>query len=62
MPTKDDYRTVARKIKRELDLERLAFKTYHYEQFATELKAVSGPGAHSNVDSSQEVSHFRSQN
>jgi hypothetical protein len=47
MPTKDDYRKVARKIKKELDIDKLAFKTYQRDKFTTELKAISGPGAQS---------------
>jgi hypothetical protein len=43
---KDDYRQVAKKIKREMDQDRLAFKTYHKDRFASELKAVAGAGAH----------------
>ena len=46
-PTKDDYRKVAKSVKRELDADRLAFKTYQRDKFTTELKAVSGAGAHS---------------
>jgi hypothetical protein len=46
MPTKDDFRKVARKIKKELDIDKLAFKTYQRDKFTTELKAVAGPGAH----------------
>ena len=46
MPTKDDYRKVARSVKRELDADRLAFKTYQREKFTTELKAISGSGVH----------------
>jgi hypothetical protein len=47
MPTKDDFRKVARLIKRELGGDRLAFKTYQRERFTTELKEVAGAGAHS---------------
>jgi hypothetical protein len=46
MTKKDDFRTVARIIKKELDIERLAFKTYQRERFTEELKAVAGEGAH----------------
>jgi hypothetical protein len=46
MPTKDDFRKVARGIKRELDADRLAFKTYQRDRFATDLKGVAGAGAH----------------
>ncbi|HEY0306795.1 MAG TPA: hypothetical protein VGB94_01400 [Acidobacteriaceae bacterium] len=45
MPNKDDYRKVARKIKKELDVDKLAFKTYQQDKFTTELKAISGSGA-----------------
>ena len=47
MPTKDDYRKVAMAIKRELDANKLAFKTYQRDFFTTKLKEVSGAGAHS---------------
>ena len=47
MAKKDDFRTVARIIKKELDVDRLAFKTYQRERFTTELKAIAGSGAHS---------------
>jgi hypothetical protein len=47
MPNKDDYRKVARIVKRELDVDKLAFKTYHREKFTTELKAIAGAGAQS---------------
>ena len=50
MAKKDDFRAVARIIKKELDLDRLAFKTYQRERFTTELKAITGPGAHSKGD------------
>jgi hypothetical protein len=43
---KDDYRKVARLAKKELDQDKLAFKTYQREYFTTQLKAVAGPGAH----------------
>jgi hypothetical protein len=46
MTKKDDFRVVARMIKKELDIDRLAFKTYQRERFTTELKAVAGAGAH----------------
>ena len=46
MAKKDDFRAVARIIKKELDLDRLAFKTYQRERFTTELKAIAGSGAH----------------
>ena len=46
MTKKDDFRSVARLIKKELDVERLAFKTYQRERFTIELKAVAGAGAH----------------
>lgn len=56
MPTKDNYRTVARVVKRELDSDRLAFKTYQREHFTKELKATAGPGAHaSGEDTWQEL-------
>ena len=45
MPNKDDYRKVARIVKRELDMDKLAFKTYQRDKFTTELKAISGAGA-----------------
>lgn len=45
MTKKDDFRSVARIIKKELDVDRLAFKTYQREHFTTELKAVAGEGA-----------------
>lgn len=45
MPNKDDYRKVARIVKRELDIDKLAFKTYQRDKFVTELKAIAGPGA-----------------
>jgi hypothetical protein len=47
MPNKDDYRKVARIVKRELDQDKLAFKTYQRDKFTTELKAISGSGAQS---------------
>lgn len=47
MTKKDDFRSVARIIKKELDADRLAFKTYQRERFTTELKIVAGAGAHS---------------
>jgi len=46
MAKKDDFRSVARIIKKELDNDRLAFKTYQRERFTTELKAITGSGAH----------------
>ncbi len=46
MAKKDDFRTVARIVKRELDADKLAFKTYQRDRFAKELKAITGPGAH----------------
>jgi hypothetical protein len=46
MTIKDDFRQVAKAIKRELDQDRLAFKTYQRERFATELRARAGSGAH----------------
>jgi hypothetical protein len=46
MATKDDYRQVAKAIKREMDQDRLAFKTYQRDRFTTELKARAGAGAH----------------
>ena len=33
-------------MKKELDYDKLAFKTYHRDRFTTELKAIAGPGAH----------------
>jgi hypothetical protein len=45
MPNKDDYRKVAKIVKRELDQDRSAFKTYQREHFTTQLKAIAGPGA-----------------
>jgi hypothetical protein len=47
MPTKDDYRKVARIVKRELDMDKQAFRTYQRDSFTTQLKAISGAGAHS---------------
>ena len=56
MPTKDDFRKVARLIKRELDSDHLAFKTYQRERFSTELKAIAGAGAHgSSTDTWEEL-------
>ncbi len=56
MPTKDDFRKVARSVKKELDSDRLAFKTYQRDKFTTELKAVAGSGAHaSGGDTWQEL-------
>lgn len=46
MTKKDDFRAVARIIKKELDVDRLAFKTYQRERFTTELKAIVGSGGH----------------
>jgi hypothetical protein len=46
MTKKDDFRTVARIIKKELDTDRLAFKTYQREVFTEKLKEVAGDGAH----------------
>lgn len=54
MPSKDDYRKVARVIKRELDSDKLAFKTYHRQKFTTELKAIAGDGAHASGESTLE--------
>ena len=54
MPNKDDFRKVAKFIKRELDNDHLAFKTYQTERFATELKAIAGQGAHSSSDDTWE--------
>lgn len=51
MAKKDDYRQVARMIKRELDDDRLAFKTYNRERFTTALKSVAGTGTHKTGDS-----------
>ncbi len=45
MPNKDHYRTVARKIKKDLDKDKLAFKTYQRDEFTAELKTVAGSGA-----------------
>jgi hypothetical protein len=45
MPSKDHFRSVARKVKKELDIDKLAFKTYQRDKFITELKAVAGAGA-----------------
>ena len=47
MAKKDDFRAVARIIKKELDADRLAFKTYQRERFTTELKAIVGAAGHS---------------
>lgn len=46
MTTKDDFRQVAKAIKRELDQDRLAFKTYHRDRFGSELTTRAGAGAH----------------
>lgn len=46
MTIKDNYRQVARTIKRELDQDRLAFKTYHRDRFFNDLKAHAGEHAH----------------
>ena len=46
MPTKDDYRKVARIVKRELDMDKQAFRTYQRDSFTTQLKSISGTGAH----------------
>jgi hypothetical protein len=43
---KDDFRKVARIVKKDLDYDKLAFKTYQREYFTTQLKAVAGQGAH----------------
>jgi hypothetical protein len=43
MATKDDYRKVARTVKKELDGDKLAFKTYQRDHFAIQLKAIAGP-------------------
>lgn len=51
MPTKDDFRKVARSIKKELDIDKLAFKTYQRDRFIDQLKAVAGDGAHSSGES-----------
>lgn len=42
MPSKDDLRTVAKRIRRHLDEDKLAFKTYQREAIATVLKGVGG--------------------
>ena len=54
MPTSDDYRKVAKSVKRELDMDKLAFKTYQREKFTTELKAIAGSGAHSKGEATWE--------
>lgn len=54
MPTSDDYRKVAKTVKRELDSDKLAFKTYQREKFTTELKAIAGAGAHSKGETTWE--------
>ncbi len=46
MANKDHFRKVARSIKKELDEDKLAFKTYQRERFTTELKNIAGEGAH----------------
>ncbi len=55
MPTKDDFRKVARIIKRELDADRMAFKTFQRDRFITELKAIAGAGAHGGDDTWDEI-------
>jgi hypothetical protein len=45
MPTKDDYRKVARIVKKALDVDKQAFKTYQRNDVLKELKAVAGVGA-----------------
>ncbi|MFZ0635850.1 MAG: hypothetical protein WA755_09760 [Candidatus Acidiferrales bacterium] len=55
MPNKDDYRKVARIIKKELDTDKLAFKTYQRDKFITELKAIAGAGAQAGNDTFEEL-------
>lgn len=50
MPSKDDYRKVAKEIKRELDSYRLAFKTFNLVEISRKLKEAAGNGAHSKGD------------
>jgi hypothetical protein len=51
MATKDDFRSVARQVKQELDDRKMAFKTYQREQFTSMLKKVTGDGAHKGGES-----------
>jgi hypothetical protein len=56
MASKDDYRKIARIIKKELDADKLAFKTYQRDRFSTELKAIAGSGGHSDsTDTWEEI-------
>jgi hypothetical protein len=55
MPNKDHFRSVARAVKKELDLDKLAFKTYQRDKFITELKAVAGAGAQKGSDTFDEI-------
>src|SRR5258706_468835 len=56
MPSKDQFRWVARKIKKKLDIDKLAFKTYQRDKFVTELKAIAGSGAQSKgADTFEEI-------
>ena len=46
MPTTDDFRKVARTVKRQLESDRLAFKVFRRERFIAELNAIAGLGPH----------------
>ncbi|MBF0211971.1 MAG: hypothetical protein HQM00_00255 [Magnetococcales bacterium] len=50
MAKKDDYRRVARNIKKMLDTDKLAFKTYQRNQFTSDLKNIVGSGTHKGGD------------
>lgn len=50
MANKDAFRQVAQLVKRELDSDKLAFKTYQRDRFVGELKTISGQGVHSGGD------------
>lgn len=55
MPTTDDFRKVARTVKRQLESDCLAFKIYKRERFITELNAIAGSGAHAGEDTWEQL-------
>jgi hypothetical protein len=55
MPNKDDYRKVARIVKKNLDADKLAFKTYQRNDLLKELKVIAGTGAQKGEDTWSEL-------
>jgi hypothetical protein len=55
MPNKDDYRKVARIVKKNLDTDKLAFKTYQRNDLLKELKAIAGSGAQKGENTWEEL-------